>query len=50
MDKIIRVTTVPMALKVLLIGQMRYMKKAGFEVIMVSADGAERNDVMQYEG
>ncbi len=50
MAKIIRVTTVPMALKVLLRGQMRYMKKAGFEVIMVSADGAERNDVMQYEG
>jgi len=50
MRKIIRVTTVPMALKVLLRGQMRYMKKAGFEVIMVSADGAERNEVMQYEG
>ena len=50
MAKIIRVTTVPMALKVLLRGQMRYMKKAGFEVIMVSADGIERNDVMQYEG
>ena len=29
---------------------MRYMKKAGFEVIMISADGVERNDVMQYEG
>ena len=49
MAKIIRVTTVPMALKVLLRGQMRYMKKAGFEVIMVSSDGEERSDVMQYE-
>jgi glycosyltransferase involved in cell wall biosynthesis len=49
MAKIIRVTTVPMALKVLLRGQMRYMKRSGFEVIMVSADGTERNDVMQYE-
>ena len=50
MAKIIRVTTVPMALKVLLRGQMRYMKKAGFEVIMVSADGTERDDVMRFEG
>ena len=49
MAKIIRVTTVPMALKVLLRGQMRYMKKAGFDMIMVSADGSERNDVMQFE-
>jgi glycosyltransferase involved in cell wall biosynthesis len=49
MAKIIRVTTVPMALKVLLRGQMRYMKKAGFEVIMVSADGEELEDVLQYE-
>lgn len=49
MAKIIRVTTVPMALKVLLRGQMRYMKKAGFEVIMVSSDGEERSDVMEYE-
>jgi glycosyltransferase involved in cell wall biosynthesis len=38
-----------MALKVLLRGQMRYMKKAGFEVIMVSADGKELEDVIQYE-
>ncbi len=50
MAKIIRVTTVPMALKVLLRGQMRYMKKAGFEVIMVSADGEELEDVLKYEG
>jgi len=49
MPKLIRVTTIPMALKVLLRGQMRYMKNAGFEVIMVSADGVERNDVMQHE-
>jgi hypothetical protein len=25
------------------------MKKAGFDVLMVSADGTERNDVMQFE-
>jgi glycosyltransferase involved in cell wall biosynthesis len=49
MPKLIRVTTVPMALKVLLRGQMRYMKKNGFEVIMVSSDGEELEDVLQYE-
>lgn len=50
MAKIVRVTTVPMALKVLLRGQMKYMKENGFEVIMVSADGKELQDVLQYEG
>ncbi len=50
MPKLIRVTTVPMALKVLLRGQMKYMKESGFEVIMVSADGEELEDVLQYEG
>ncbi len=47
--KLIRVTTVPMALKVLLRGQMKHMKNEGLDVIMVSADGKEREDVMQYE-
>jgi glycosyltransferase involved in cell wall biosynthesis len=50
MPKLIRVTTVPMALKHLLAGQMRYMKENGFDVIMVSADGKERDDVVNYEG
>jgi glycosyltransferase involved in cell wall biosynthesis len=50
MPKLIRVTTVPMALKHLLAGQMRYMKENGFDVIMVSADGKERNDVLKNEG
>jgi glycosyltransferase involved in cell wall biosynthesis len=49
MSKLIRVTTIPMALKVLLRGQMRYMKKSGFEVIMVSAEGEELQDVLEYE-
>jgi glycosyltransferase involved in cell wall biosynthesis len=39
-----------MALKVLLRGQMRYMKQNGFEVIMVSAQGRELQDVLEYEG
>src|SRR5678809_968613 len=50
MPKLIRVTTVPMALKHLLSGQMRYMKESGFDVIMVSADGKEREDILKNEG
>ena len=49
MPKLIRVTTVPMALKHLLSGQMRFMKENGFDVIMVSADGKERDDVIRNE-
>lgn len=47
---IIRITTVPMAFKVLLAGQIKYMHEHGFKVIMVSADGREREDVMKAEG
>jgi glycosyltransferase involved in cell wall biosynthesis len=49
MPKLIRVTTVPMALKVLLAGQLKYMKEQGFDVIMVSADGKEREEVVKNE-
>jgi len=49
MAKLIRVTTVPMSLKVLLRGQMKFMQEAGFQVIMVSADGKELQDVLEYE-
>jgi len=49
MAKIIRVTTVPLAFKALLRGQMKYMREAGYEVIMVSADGKERDDVISFE-
>jgi glycosyltransferase involved in cell wall biosynthesis len=38
-----------MALKVLLRGQMKFMKESGFEVIMVSADGTELQEVIEYE-
>lgn len=47
--KLIRITTVPMALKVLLRGQMKYMREQGIEVLMVSADGVELEDVKAYE-
>jgi glycosyltransferase involved in cell wall biosynthesis len=50
MPKLIRVTTVPIALKYLLAGQMKYMSGHGFEVIMVSADGDGREDVISQEG
>ncbi len=47
--KLIRITTVPMALKFLLPGQMNYMQQNGFDVVMISADGKERNDVIDNE-
>lgn len=47
--KLIRITTVPMALKYLLPGQMRFMSQNGFEVLMISADGKELPAVIQNE-
>ncbi|MEI9957965.1 MAG: glycosyltransferase [Ferruginibacter sp.] len=47
--KLIRITTVPMALRYLLPGQMNFMQQNGFDVIMISADGPELNDVLQNE-
>lgn len=41
MPKLIRITTVPLSLKLLLAGQMKYMEAQGWEVIMVSSDGRE---------
>jgi glycosyltransferase involved in cell wall biosynthesis len=49
MPKIIRITTVPISLKLLLSGQMKFMKEAGWEVIMVSADGKEINEIVKKE-
>jgi len=50
MPKLIRITTVPVSLKLLLSGQMKYMKAAGWEVQMVSADGKEINEIVRKEG
>lgn len=50
MPKLIRVTTVPISLKLLLAGQMNYMKEAGWDVLMVSADGKEINEIEKREG
>lgn len=50
MPKLIRLTTVPLSLKLLLAGQMRYLKDAGWDVLMISADGKELNQVIKKEG
>src|SRR5690554_4389336 len=50
MPKLIRITTVPLSLKLLLAGQMKFMKASGWEVIMVSSDGKEVNEVVKKEG
>lgn len=47
--KLIRITTVPMSLMYLLPGQMDFMKKQGYDVLMISADGKERRKVMETE-
>ncbi|MCH7415192.1 glycosyltransferase family 4 protein [Belliella sp. R4-6] len=49
MPKLIRITTVPLSLKLLLSGQMKFMKDAGWEVLMVSADGREIHEVSKRE-
>lgn len=48
--KIIRITTVPVSLKTLLKGQLRFMSENGFEVIGVSSPGEALNDVEKNEG
>jgi len=47
--KLIRITTVPMALRYLLPGQMRFMAANGFDVLMISADGKELAEVTEQE-
>ena len=50
MPKLIRITTAPLSLNVLLKGQMRYMNENGFDVVMVSSDGNELELVKRNEG
>ena len=49
MKKLVRITTVPLALSSLLRGQMRYMSENGFNVLMISADGSELPGVLSNE-
>ncbi len=41
MYKLVRITTVPISFKKLLVGQMKFMSKNGFEVTMMSSNGPE---------
>jgi glycosyltransferase involved in cell wall biosynthesis len=50
MPKLVRITTAPLSLNVLLKGQMRYMREHGFDVVMVSSDGKELEQVKRDEG
>ena len=46
---LVRITTVPISLKVLLRGQMRFMKSKGFDVLMVSSKGPETASLVLQE-
>src|SRR5690554_6268775 len=48
--KLLRITTVPLSLKVLLKGQHRFMSEKGFEVVGVSNDGEQLHEVKNEEG
>jgi glycosyltransferase involved in cell wall biosynthesis len=50
MPKLIRITTAPISLHVLLKDQMKYMQSNGFDVLMVSSDGKELKQVLKDEG
>lgn len=50
MIKILRITTVPISLNILLKGQLRYMQEQGYDVITASASGAEVDEVCSREG
>ena len=50
MKKLIRITTVPLSLKVLLKGQLRFMASNGFDVKGVSSEGKELQKVVENEG
>lgn len=41
MPLLIRITTIPVSMQVLLKGQMKFMQEQGFEVVMISSDGPE---------
>lgn len=49
MTKLIRITTAPISLKLLLQGQMKFMSENGFEVIMVSSSGPEWKEIYDRE-
>jgi glycosyltransferase involved in cell wall biosynthesis len=50
MAKLIRITTAPISLHVLLSGQLKYMNGQGLDVVMVSSNGKELEGVKKNEG
>lgn len=48
--KLLRITTVPMSLRYLLRGQMRFMASKGLDIFMASASGKEVEEVVKHEG
>jgi glycosyltransferase involved in cell wall biosynthesis len=49
MSKLVRITTKPIALKVLLRGQMKFMKEQGFDVTMISDNDKEVESLIAQE-
>lgn len=47
---LVRITTVPISLRLLLKGQMRFMKEQGFDVIMISSLGKDAEVLEDLEG
>ncbi|MEJ1238122.1 glycosyltransferase family 4 protein [Chryseolinea sp. T2] len=47
MPKLLRITTVPISLHLLLAGQFRFMREQGFEVYTMSASGKEVSEVIK---
>lgn len=45
--RLLRITTVPISLHLLLTGQFRYMVEKGYEVVTVSAEGPEVSEVLK---
>lgn len=48
--RLLRITTVPISLRLLITGQARFMADQGVEVLLCSADGPEVGLVREYEG
>lgn len=49
MAKLIRITTIPVSMQVLLKGQVRFMKQQGMDVTMISSDGPEVKALIEQE-
>lgn len=47
MPRLLRITTVPMSLHLLLQGQFRFMREQGFDVVTMSSQGREIEDVVR---